>query len=162
MLLPSGRANTSCSVCRFDRSYLYEKLKLTHHKVTLPPMRDARFVDLTAAILMRNPKLTHHKVAPTSPGHAGRDVASAPSDAAGGTVTCRLIHILNVGLRTISAGGSLGVPATVLVFVFDHLRVARHALIGSGHAGEARRLPIAKIHIALQWQLRNIRNWQTP
>ena len=107
-------------------------------------MRDARFVDLTAAILMRNPKLTHHKVAPTSPGHAGRDVASAPSDAAGGTVTCRLIHILNVGLRTISAGGSLGVPATVLVFVFDHLRVARHALIGSGHAGRSEGLGVGR------------------
>jgi hypothetical protein len=23
-------------------------------------------------------------------------------------------------------------------------------------------LPIAKVHIALQWQFRNIRNWQTP
>jgi len=47
----------------------------------------------------------------------------------------RSIRILDFGLWPIAARGRLGMPAAVLVLVFDNLRVARHTLFGRGPAG---------------------------
>src|SRR6516165_6840719 len=46
----------------------------------------------------------------------------------------RSIRVLDVGLRTVAAGGRLGVPVAFLVLVFDALRVPGHALLGGGRA----------------------------
>src|SRR6266446_3763435 len=59
----------------------------------------------------------------------------------------RLICIFDVGLRTIATSGCLGVPAAVLVFVFDDLRVARHALLGRGGAGRREGLSMGRIRL---------------
>src|SRR5262249_53878494 len=48
-----------------------------------------------------------------------------------------LIRILNVGLWTVATRRRLGAPVAALVFVFDDLRVSRHALLGRG--GDASR-----------------------
>jgi hypothetical protein len=53
--------------------------------------------------------------------------------------------ILHVGLRSIATGGHLGVPAAVLVLVFDDLRMARHALLGRGGAGRREGLRVGRI-----------------
>src|SRR5262249_32430592 len=51
----------------------------------------------------------------------------------------RSIRVLDVGSRTIPAGGRLGVPVPLLVFVFDDLRVRGRAWLGGGRAGRRKR-----------------------
>jgi hypothetical protein len=56
----------------------------------------------------------------------------------------RSIRILDVSLRPIAARGRLDVPAAVVVLVFNHLRVARHALLGRGRAGRREGLGVGR------------------
>src|SRR5260370_30974226 len=43
--------------------------------------------------------------------------------------------VLDIGLRTVAAGGGFGVPLAVGGFVFDRLGAAGHALLGGGAPG---------------------------
>src|SRR5229473_4718323 len=43
--------------------------------------------------------------------------------------------VLDIGLRTVAAGGGFGVPLAVGGFVFDRLGSAGHALLGGGAPG---------------------------
>src|SRR5215471_18832748 len=66
---------------------------------------------------------------------AGRE--RVPDDVTGfvanpASATRRSIRVLDVGLRTVAAGGRLGVPMAFFVFVFDALSVPGHALLGGG------------------------------
>src|ERR1044071_2342405 len=45
--------------------------------------------------------------------------------------------VLDVGFRTVAAGGGFGVPLAVRRFVFDHLAASGHALLGRRQIGRA-------------------------
>src|SRR5215831_7513223 len=73
----------------------------------------------------------------------GREVVRTTWDALRSTHPTRLarrsVRVLDVGVRTIAAGGRLGVPVAFLVLVLDGLRVPGHALLGGGSAGRGKR-----------------------
>src|SRR5262245_29213535 len=59
-------------------------------------------------------------------------------------LACCSSRVLDVGVRTIAAGGRLRVPVAFLVLVFDGLRVPGHALLGGGRAGRRKRRRVAR------------------
>src|SRR5271167_4426742 len=59
--------------------------------------------------------------------------------AAGLPARQRLSLVLDIGFRTVAAGGGLGVPFAVGGLVFDRLGAARHALLGGNPLGGGKR-----------------------
>src|SRR5438477_4101744 len=49
------------------------------------------------------------------------------------------LFILDIGLRTVAAGGGLGVPFAVGRLIFDSLGASGHALFGGGASGGGKR-----------------------
>src|SRR5215831_1935359 len=78
----------------------------------------------------------------------GREVVRTTWDALRSTHPTRLarrsIRVLDVGVRTIAAGGGLGAPVAFLVLVFDRLRVPGHALLGGGRARRRKRRRVGR------------------